>query len=369
LGKLTKNGTDFSPTAEQLAAKTDTPQFQALAGEVPQLGSRREEILQAARANDQVGGLQKTVDDFHKAFDSGNPGKLANFLDTHIDDLKTTTEPENAAFLDQLHNSAKFLSAIPRGGALDSTHTLDYLKKGSLLSLIYGKAAGTISDAAGLAVLGEAAQQASHILGQTHYGALAGAGMSLLHRIPLLERGINRMILGNTREEAIELLQQASRDPKLAEVLAHKPSPEAVLDATKAIGAIGRGAAKMGVYSAVRPKEEMPAEEEAPIEAGNSVLDNNYDVPMDIAGTGDGTSVLDNNYDVPVDIPEPHFTGGRVGYAGGGTVSSRNIAPLVHKLMSKAEQAKKFQAKATEPLLQEHDNAIAGALRIAQGAI
>lgn len=59
--------------------------------------------------------------------------------------------------------------------------------------------------------------------------------------------------------------------------------------------------------------------------------------------------------------------GGRIAYKSGGKVGS--IEPLVQELMKKAKMAKKVSNKATEPLLNEHDDAIARALAVAQKAI
>jgi hypothetical protein len=59
--------------------------------------------------------------------------------------------------------------------------------------------------------------------------------------------------------------------------------------------------------------------------------------------------------------------GGRVAYKAGGKVNG--IEPLVLALMNKAKMAKKTSNKATEPLLNERDDAIANALAVAQKAI
>lgn len=66
--------------------------------------------------------------------------------------------------------------------------------------------------------------------------------------------------------------------------------------------------------------------------------------------------------------PQTQSTGGRTAYRAGGKVS-RDIEPLVRALMNKAKQAKRISNKATEPLLDAHDDAIASALATAQKAI
>jgi hypothetical protein len=65
--------------------------------------------------------------------------------------------------------------------------------------------------------------------------------------------------------------------------------------------------------------------------------------------------------------PKPQAYGGRAGYRAGGKVNG--IEPLVMALMGKAKMAKKTSNKATEPLLNERDDAIANALAVAQKAI
>lgn len=64
---------------------------------------------------------------------------------------------------------------------------------------------------------------------------------------------------------------------------------------------------------------------------------------------------------------QPQAYGGRAGYKAGGKVGG--IEPLVQALMAKAKMAKKASNKATEPLLNERDDAIANALAVAQKAI
>lgn len=68
------------------------------------------------------------------------------------------------------------------------------------------------------------------------------------------------------------------------------------------------------------------------------------------------------------EVPE-HASGGRVGYKSGGSVSVRDIEPLVQSLMRKAKSAKIQSNKVTEPLLNRDDSAIVRALDVAQKAI
>ena len=67
-----------------------------------------------------------------------------------------------------------------------------------------------------------------------------------------------------------------------------------------------------------------------------------------------------------IELPQRMY-GGRAAYKAGGKVGG--IEPLIQALMSKAKMAKKVSNKATEPLLNERDDAIASALAVAQKAI
>jgi hypothetical protein len=76
----------------------------------------------------------------------------------------------------------------------------------------------------------------------------------------------------------------------------------------------------------------------------------------------------DDPYALPDSFkPEPQARGGRAAYNAGGKVGG--IEPLIQALMNKAKMAKKASNKATEPLLNERDDAIANALAVAQKAI
>jgi hypothetical protein len=67
-----------------------------------------------------------------------------------------------------------------------------------------------------------------------------------------------------------------------------------------------------------------------------------------------------------IELPQRMY-GGRAAYRAGGKVG--DIEPLIQALMNKAKMAKKVSNKATEPLLNERDDAIASALAVAQKAI
>tara|TARA_R110000868_G_scaffold102492_10_gene282218 strand:+ start:5181 stop:8099 length:2919 start_codon:yes stop_codon:yes gene_type:complete len=90
-------------------------------------------------------------------------------------------------------------------------------------------------------------------------------------------------------------------------------------------------------------------------------------------GDQDDTAAADSAFvkqleAVDENVGEPGmYRGGRTAYKAGGKVGS--IEPLVQALMSKAKRAKKVSNKATEPLLNEHDNSIARALAVAQKSI
>ena len=88
----------------------------------------------------------------------------------------------------------------------------------------------------------------------------------------------------------------------------------------------------------------------------------------DLSGFGPSQGELKPEvYDLSqFDTPQRMY-GGRTAYKAGGKVNG--IEPLVMALMGKAKMAKKTSNKATEPLLNERDDAIANALAVAQKAI
>ena len=88
----------------------------------------------------------------------------------------------------------------------------------------------------------------------------------------------------------------------------------------------------------------------------------------DLSGFGPSQGELKPEvYDLSqFDTPQRMY-GGRTAYRAGGKVNG--IEPLVLALMNKAKMAKKTSNKATEPLLNERDDAIANALAVAQKAI
>ena len=72
----------------------------------------------------------------------------------------------------------------------------------------------------------------------------------------------------------------------------------------------------------------------------------------------------------PPEGPQPHFAGGRVGRATGGSVhNARRHEYLVNRLLKAAKDAKRVTDKTTEPLLKVPDEHIVKALDVAQQAI
>jgi len=416
LGKLTGNGANYEVPASKLAATINDPKFSAIAGEVPALRNRSQAVLETALANDEANRLQKVVDDFHGMFDKGSPDKLHRYMTDNMDDLKAATSPEHHPFVDQLHNTADYWRTIG-SGAPKSTDTLDKLTQGSLMSLVYGKAAGPLADAAAGSIPGMLVDSAiGAFTGVPGLGTAAGVvGGALSRKGGALDRLVGRAVFGGTQQEAMTLLNEAARNPRVALDLMGAGDPAVswknilanrMTDAGK--GAVyaslrhppappddsGAPPANTSVFENDYPVPAAPPEDgvfgndydvphpsEAPAlptavpggapASGASVLDNDYAVPAQalprakreeapVFGTAGGTSVLDNDYAVP-DVE-------RVGRASGGKVDN-TIEPLVSALMGRAQSARLSQEKATEPLLKLHDNAIASALHAAQRAI
>ena len=409
LGKLSGNGSNFDVPASKITSLVTDPKFAAVADEVPELKTRTDALVPTAEANDEAARLQGVTDKFQKIVDAGDPDKINKFMSTNADDLKAATDPANhdlldqtqeayrlqgvtdrfhdvfangkpdqihtfiednmgdlkAAtdpanhdFLDQLHNTAGYFRSIP-SGAPASADTLNQLANGNLASLVYGKALGRIPEILGGTVPGFLVDKGVEALsGIPHLAPIVGAvAGSLSGKGSHIDHLVSKVLFGGTQQDAMDLLNRASVDPVLTQDLMKMPSPEVSLREIMARRL--EDAQKGAVYSSLR-KTPAPPDETTPNPLEGGLTDpSTFDVPTD------------ESLGVPVDSeqppPEQHFAGGRVGRASGGKVDG-DIEPLVNALMNKAKQAKTGHAKATEPLLNVHDNAIASALRVAQAA-
>lgn len=134
-----------------------------------------------------------------------------------------------------------------------------------------------------------------------------------------------------------------------------------------------------GIYSAAnRNEEEQP--EPAPVDEGGEYVIGDIGPPVSV-NTGQPPEKAMARPAVGVQPPKEgedgesvigdigQWRGGRAAYKAGGKVGTSDIEHLISALMNKAKQAKKVSNKATEPLLNAKDDAIASALAVAQKAI
>ena len=376
MGKLTGNGEKTNLKQSDIVKFTSDPKNAAIIKEVPSLKSKLDEVAGLAAQNDEHNRLRDVAGGFQKAFDSGKPKNLADYISGNKADLQAGMDPTHHDFLDQLENSARIVQKLP-SGQMHNDQTIKALQNGTLLSLLYGKAAGAVSDGVAFDVLGHAAQTLMHSSGLSHVGALVGAVSSMAGEGGLrqpIDKALSRLFLGNTRQEAITRLQEAMANPELAAALAQKPSPEAVASVAGILKGAGALGARIGVYGAVRPEAHLPpkAPEEQSTAAYHSVLGSDFEVPTDeqlSKAPGAYHSVLDGPSEIPLEAPSPRAAGGRTGYKSGGAVPHKHVERLVKHLMHKAKKARKMGTEHTEVLLKHDDSTIMSALNAAKRAI
>lgn len=158
--------------------------------------------------------------------------------------------------------------------------------------------------------------------------------------------------------------------------------PSGTLGYLTGTGAFGSGAVSQGVKDLGLLRNELggapsysvsipQAAINAPLRT-SGVLSGYNDTKQNAQNEAEATAILDaSNLSEAEKLlgppPQPQARGGRAAYRAGGKVGG--IEPLIQALMNKAKMAKKVSNKATEPLLNERDDAIASALAVAQKAI
>ena len=216
-------------------------------------------------------------------------------------------------------------------------------------------------------------------------GASLGAafGNAASHFLPALPPGILAypasgagLAVGNAIDRTLALREGAARS---SAEMAGAPTAPVDLSALSAVPA------PLNAASRISQVPQQPEEQLAPsgppqpltkaqLDTAFSSAPGNVDQPEGRAAPEPkplSSTDLSAAFAHPGDLGEPdkHAAGGRAGYKSGGKVAPKDIEHLVRRLMHKTKQAKKVSDKATEPLLNAHDNAIASALAVAQKAI
>jgi hypothetical protein len=185
--------------------------------------------------------------------------------------------------------------------------------------------------------------------GKRYLDEVSGAPFNYNPNNPLLRN--NALIPRTTAQAASAVVPNPIQLPPAEQ----KPAPSAPILSPAAV-ATDREAIKMPEI-APGPKADttMPTADLVPEKLDLSRFDTNQ-------GALEPEIYDTSQFDAP-----QRMYGGRTAYRAGGKVGG--IEPLIQALMNKAKTAKKVSNKATEPLLNERDDAIASALAVAQKAI
>jgi hypothetical protein len=167
---------------------------------------------------------------------------LVNFVDAHADDLnRIVTDPNDRRYISALRNSAALVQSLP-SGRMTGTRSLDMLSNGNIMSLLYGRATGAISNATIGAVGGAIAAKAAGVTGGLAApvtGALLSATNTPKSVVDKLSEMTSGFFLKNTKEKTFEILQEAARDPELMRILLTKPNPDNMSRLEKYLGRAG----------------------------------------------------------------------------------------------------------------------------------
>ena len=242
VGQLTKNGSDITITPEKVAAFMAKPSNASILQEVPDLRSRLESIAAKAGESAEQSMQRQFQERLADAVRGGSPRALVNFVDAHADDLeRIVTDPDDRRYISALRNSAALVQSLP-SGRMTGTRSLDMLSNGNIMSLLYGRATGAISNATIGAVGGAIAAKAAGVTGGLAApvtGALLSATNTPKSVVDKLSEMTSGFFLKNTKEKTFEILQEAARDPELMRILLTKPNPDNMSRLEKYLGRAG----------------------------------------------------------------------------------------------------------------------------------
>lgn len=316
IGDLTKNGTKVDLKVEDVTKWLADPKKSALVDEIPGLRDRIMNIAQRAGESEAAAMSRQLTEGFQRVIDLKNPKVLSKFLDEHAATLKNmAASPGEAEFIDTMKRSSDILANMPVGKPIVGSRTLDRLADNDIFTILYGRAAGSITDGAATAI---AAAIVKKMLGLSLPGLeatafAAGSSGAAKDAVSRVRNVMNNVVFGNTKEETLNILQRSMSDPALRVALMQKPTAENFENLAQMLA---RGVERAG---ATAPKVVTPGAVEQMRER------------------------------------PPRKSGGRVSHE-----------TVAEHLVMKAEKHKKAHSKKTEALLEEPDEHIVKALDIAK---
>jgi hypothetical protein len=323
IGDLTKNGTKLDLTQKDVAKYLADPVKAQLVDRIPGLRAKMQDIAQKAGESELQSRNRQLTNAFDLEFANNNPNRLSNFISRNETELKSFMTPQEAQSLDSIKRTADLLS-YEKSFEPVSSNALKKLAGGDLIGLLYGRAIGAISDSA-VAEVANLALSAATGIKAPGAGVLARAA-----NVPELTKRFSNiashLVFGKTKEEAVDLLQKAFREPEVAAMLLEKPTPENIQKWISFAGA--RKIISTGAEGAMRGAETI--------------------VP-------------------PLAVQQQIDQSNRQGRKAGGKVKPRmSHDQLVARLMKLSADAKKHVNNNTKPLLNVNDESIVHALAVAK---
>jgi len=321
VGQLTNKGFNVTPDQINRFLGANGGRLGVIADEVPGLRSRLTDLTR--RAGESIEQQQARLANaaLEKATNR-SPQALADYLDNNANTLKQALPVDQHEFIDQLHRTSRIMSQTG-SEKLTGQQTLNLLKDGDVLSILYGKASGQIADTLGGGLMGGVAG-AAFGFPTGPIGVVLG-GMFGKTLAPGIVSKVQEAIVGTTQEQALAALQRAARDPAFAAVLMGRGTPQ------QAAGLPG-------------------------ILANTAVGLRNYGVKTGIMQT---PAIVQDDRN--------RAYGGRAAYRSGGRILDHGSK--ADALVRAAESARKAISGTTEPLLDMPDEHVVKALAVAGEAI
>jgi len=329
VGKLTNNGQKPFVTQDDVQKFLRDPAYAQLANEVPGLRQRIDDIAKQS-INEQV------AKSFANVMDDPNPDKLYKYIQGNRRDLDMVfTSPAQRQFIDQLERSARTLRSI-KSGVYSQNQLFNTLANGDLFTILHGKATGAIAGGVSGYIAGKMIGAAAPVAAGLE---IVGGGAGAMGVLPKGREFLSRLVYGTTKDQAVEAINRAMRDPEYMRLLMQKPT---IANTMKLRDLFLKKGPVLGAKAAFTASRVAPDIQSEP----PKTTEEEY---QDLVRQGK--------------IKPKQADGGRVARADGGKV---DIERGVRALMMAVDAAKKKVNLSTESLLEQPDEHVAQALSMAK---